>query len=756
MLPLSTTSTEAASRFDEALFQYVGMRGDPATELSAAAARDPDFLLAHATLGMLFVLSTGATTSNPTVGACLARVRELLRADACSPRYTPRERAYAHAFLCWAAGRYRAAAAILDGAIADTPTDLLMIRTAHDVHFFNGDSLNLRSSVARAFQAWEPTMPGYGNVCGMLAFGLEECNQYDAAEAMGMRAVNMDPSDAWAVHAVAHVYEMTSRCDEAKRFLTETRDHWEVRQEAGPTGPRVGATLLEHHLLWHWCLFDIAVGDARHAISRYDNSMAFREPQTLTTAAAGDSSPESAVPHAPVLALLDDASLLWRLELNRLPASRSHEAAGAKATGAAQGQFEAGTYQAWGTVDPSAAVSGNYLSFLSALRPADAASAGPSVVLDKHGNRFQPLWLPEGVSAASRWTETARHLRLYSGQHIAAFNDVHVAMALVAAGDEKGLAAHLAGMAAYAGKLSDAGSLLQHGYGDSDILHHLSSGASGGSTVSVPPPLWAAQFPGLHLLALSHSHAASTTPSPLTSPAAGAAEALVEDNRMATAVMGLDLAHGMVAFWRALAAFKQAHATAVPAGSRSEPATSEPPSPSDGDSQGVVRHSTSGWAGHLRSLFGSAAPEPAAEEFEGNHGRRGGAATAFTADATSGSSAAASAPASIPAAALLASSRAHAAEALRLLTQSRPHWSLLGGSLAQRDVFEQTAVHAAMMAGNDAVAMALASERCTVRFADPNAWYLLGSVLEAAGKPDRAADARNRAFALGMGSRGSG
>lgn len=64
MLPLTTSSTEAASKFDEALFQYVGMRGDPAAELSAAAARDPDFLLAHATLGMLFVLSTGATTSN--------------------------------------------------------------------------------------------------------------------------------------------------------------------------------------------------------------------------------------------------------------------------------------------------------------------------------------------------------------------------------------------------------------------------------------------------------------------------------------------------------------------------------------------------------------------------------------------------------------------------------------------------------------------------------------------------------------------
>lgn len=593
-------------------------------------------------------------------------------------------------------------------------------------------------------------MLAHGLASPFSLYRLEECNQYEAAEAMGMRAVNLDPSDAWAVHAVAHVYEMSSRCDEAKRFLTDTRDHWEVRQDAGPTGPRVGATLLEHHLLWHWCLFDVAMGDAKYAIARYDNKMAVREPQPqpqpLVAAAAGESSSKSAEPHAPVLALLDDASLLWRLELNRLPASRSHETKGAPAMGGPHGQFESGTYRAWGAVDPSAAVSGNYLSFLSALRPlptdAAAAPSGYNGLLDKDGNRFQPLWLPEGVPAASRWTETARHLRLYSGQHIAVFNDVHVAMALAAAGDEKGLAAHLASMAAHASKAG--ASAAQHGYGDADVVLPLgdvsssTSSTSGTSSSSssgmrVPPPLWAAQFPGLHLFGPSSSGG---------SPGAG--RALAEDNRLATAVMGLDLAHGMVSFWRALAAYKQAHA--LPA--HTAPAAPEP-STSSADGGGADRRAASGWAGQLRSLFGSA---PAADE---------GSSAAQPAEASRRGHGVATPVSGAPAAtasatALLASSRAHAAEALRLLMQSRPHWTLLGGSLAQRDVFEQTAVHAALMAGNDAVAMALASERCTVRFADPNAWYLLGSVLEAAGYPDRAADARNRAFALGMGSRGSG
>jgi len=36
-------------------------------------------------------------------------------------------------------------------------------------------------------------------VCASCSF--EECNQYDQAETFGMQAVNMDPTDAWAIHA---------------------------------------------------------------------------------------------------------------------------------------------------------------------------------------------------------------------------------------------------------------------------------------------------------------------------------------------------------------------------------------------------------------------------------------------------------------------------------------------------------------------------------------------------------------------------
>ena len=56
-----------------------------------------------------------------------------------------------------------------------------------------------------------------------MPFGLEECGDYDAAFRMGSQALERNPLDAWATHAVAHVYEMQTRQQEGVTFLTDTR-----------------------------------------------------------------------------------------------------------------------------------------------------------------------------------------------------------------------------------------------------------------------------------------------------------------------------------------------------------------------------------------------------------------------------------------------------------------------------------------------------------------------------------------------------
>jgi hypothetical protein len=50
----------------------------------------------------------------------------------------------------------------------------------------------------------------------MHAFGLEETGRYGRVEESGRRAVALNPADAWAVHAVAHVMEMQDRHGEGE------------------------------------------------------------------------------------------------------------------------------------------------------------------------------------------------------------------------------------------------------------------------------------------------------------------------------------------------------------------------------------------------------------------------------------------------------------------------------------------------------------------------------------------------------------
>ena len=97
------------------------------------------------------------------------------------------------------------------------------------------------------------------------------------------------------------------------------------------------------------------------------------------------------------------------------------------------------------------------------------------------------------------------------------------------------------------------------------------------------------------------------------------------------------------------------------------------------------------------------------------------------------------------------------ATAVTSLLESRPSWPLLGGSHAQRDVLEQTLIHAAAAAGELPLAKALLSERLAGgRLESPQSWYMLGSVRAAMGDYEAAMHARQRAGMLGLGQGGGG
>jgi hypothetical protein len=193
-----------------------------------ALADSPDFVLGH----LFKALALFTASEKQFVPMAEASLGEATRREA---RANDRERGLMAATRGFLDGDWDEACRRLDHVLADQPRDVLALQTAHIFDFFRGDALNLRNRVSRVLPHWDAGAgPSY--VLGMHAFGLEEMNQYPEAEATGRRALELQPKDAWAVHAATHVMEMQGRIGEGVAWLESRRDDWAPDNSSATTG----------------------------------------------------------------------------------------------------------------------------------------------------------------------------------------------------------------------------------------------------------------------------------------------------------------------------------------------------------------------------------------------------------------------------------------------------------------------------------------------------------------------------------------
>tara|TARA_B100000989_G_scaffold82860_1_gene59249 strand:+ start:2133 stop:2315 length:183 start_codon:yes stop_codon:yes gene_type:complete len=60
------------------------------------------------------------------------------------------------------------------------------------MHFFLGDIWRMRDSLASVLPNWDEGEDGYGFVLGCRYFALEEAGQYEEAEPIGLRAIDIN------------------------------------------------------------------------------------------------------------------------------------------------------------------------------------------------------------------------------------------------------------------------------------------------------------------------------------------------------------------------------------------------------------------------------------------------------------------------------------------------------------------------------------------------------------------------------------
>lgn len=272
---LSGASPAAMEAFDAAVSGYNRFYGDPVALLDQAIADSPGFVMAHVLKAHLHLIGTDPAAVQ-VAGACLFE----------ASRYasTSLEQGHVAAVERLIDGEWRAAVRILEDVSIEQPRDLVALQTGHVMDLVIGDSRMLRDRPARVLPAWSADVPGYSAVLGMHAFGLEETFDFAAAERTGRQAIELEPTDGWARHAVAHVLEMQNRPQDGLKWMLSDPDAWSKDN------------FLAVHNWWHTALYHLELGEFDQVLALYDG-------------------PIAGTPSLLAFDMVDASAMLWRLSL---------------------------------------------------------------------------------------------------------------------------------------------------------------------------------------------------------------------------------------------------------------------------------------------------------------------------------------------------------------------------------------------------------------------------------------------------------
>ncbi len=276
-VPLTAGDGEAVRRYDQAVGQLLILRNDPVALADEALAIDPGLVMAHVLKGVANILGT-ERAALPDAQAALDAAR------AVSGGATARELGHIVALAAWIDGRLHDACAAWEDVLVEQPDDALAMFTAHQGDFFLGQSSELRDRVARRLPQIDRGSALEGYYQGMYAFGLEEAGDYGRAEAAANAAVASDPRDSWAVHAGAHVMEMTNRVEDGIAWLTSRVPDWTTDN------------FFAVHNWWHLSLYHADRLEWPKVLDLYDSRIRAEQSTAM-------------------LDLLDASALLWRLGL---------------------------------------------------------------------------------------------------------------------------------------------------------------------------------------------------------------------------------------------------------------------------------------------------------------------------------------------------------------------------------------------------------------------------------------------------------
>ena len=278
---LITTAPElsgAAASYAEGVRRLLAVQDGASTAFAAAVAEDPDHARAHVALAMI------AMERPDRAGGPDAVAGHLTRARAALVHGSDDDRSHVEAIATWCEKGNEAGTDALIDHLDRAPDDAVaLLGLAPSIAFAGaGDALPDAWEYVERFTGVHGEAPWY---LGLRAYGrTEQGLWYDAAD-LADAALELDPGNGNAAHALTHVHYETDAHGSGLKWLSDWIPGDGSTQRYLP------------HFQWHAALHELAMGDAAAAARRYNSSLA--------------------PPHSRgVRCLVDAGSLAWRARLH--------------------------------------------------------------------------------------------------------------------------------------------------------------------------------------------------------------------------------------------------------------------------------------------------------------------------------------------------------------------------------------------------------------------------------------------------------
>ena len=251
--PVSLETRQALDDWNAMVLAFLAHGTETPARLGAVLKAEPGFAMGYAAKG-LFSLMMGRSELIDVARDAAQTARQAMRNGTTNLR----ERLWVDAVELWLDGKPSGTIAAMEQVLADFPQDTLSAKISHAIRFILGDGIGMRKSVERLLGAHGDDHPCKGYLLGCHAFTLEETGEYDLAERTGLNGLAFASDDAWGLHAVAHVYDMTARPDTGIRLIEDNTAAWDHCNN------------FRYHVWWHKALLHLDRGEFDRALALYD------------------------------------------------------------------------------------------------------------------------------------------------------------------------------------------------------------------------------------------------------------------------------------------------------------------------------------------------------------------------------------------------------------------------------------------------------------------------------------------------------